>query len=81
MSATASEVESVLQSLEKQFAHEDRSFRTHERESQSSETMLAYLLLALLLLCAATAITGARYLIVHGTEVWNGFVPNATPRR
>lgn len=43
--------------------------------------MVAYLVLALLLLRAGAAITGARYVMVDGSEVWNGFVPSDAPRR
>ena len=67
------EVESALQALERQLAEDERRFRRGQPATRSAESLLISLVLTLLLLCAGTAIVGARFLMVHGSEVFHQF--------
>lgn len=73
LTASLAEIEALLRALERQFPEEERSVKTDRPASRLTETVLISLVLSLLLLCAGAAIAGARFLTVHGSDVWNQF--------
>jgi len=79
LTASLAEIEAALRALERQLPEDERGSKSDRPARRLTETVLISLVLSLLLLCAGAAIAGARFLTVHGSDVWNQFNNEKAP--